>query len=384
MLDVIKAMYAVSRDLGSATVRVIFVLACLLLSSTLAISSNLFDPETGYRIARYRTPTPQDVPGGTRIGIDEFDKLVSKQKAVVIDVMLAEGAGYDKKTGEWRLSKPRENIPGSVWLPDVGAGKLDNTLDLYFRQNLQELTQKDKTRAIIFYCMADCWMSWNAVKRAASYGYKNVYWYPEGTDGWRDWDRKFVSATPQPVKVAASNGTTKSAAENQPKASLPQGKKTVTLISADGARLDIADIAFEQGTAPDSAKFSVTLRASEFKDEFLSMRPFQCLPDTKEMWCHLAYPYETKSQISASDLQDLEYALLFLFKPPSAYGIDAWNGLYFKMRVEPGSNIVGTLHETDLNVLAVPPEKDNRRPIAHDVLSEVQPDAHRFARIEIH
>jgi hypothetical protein len=28
-------------------------------------------------------------------------------------------------------------------------------------------------------------MSWNAAKRVLSYGYPNVVWYPEGTDGWQ-------------------------------------------------------------------------------------------------------------------------------------------------------------------------------------------------------
>jgi rhodanese-related sulfurtransferase len=27
-------------------------------------------------------------------------------------------------------------------------------------------------------------MSWNAAKRALSYGYTNIAWYREGTDGW--------------------------------------------------------------------------------------------------------------------------------------------------------------------------------------------------------
>ena len=27
-------------------------------------------------------------------------------------------------------------------------------------------------------------MSWNAAKRALTYGYSQVYWFPEGTDGW--------------------------------------------------------------------------------------------------------------------------------------------------------------------------------------------------------
>jgi len=38
----------------------------------------------------------------------------------------------------------------------------------------------------VFYCLASCWMSWNAAKRALELGYTNVAWYPEGTDGWAD------------------------------------------------------------------------------------------------------------------------------------------------------------------------------------------------------
>ena len=36
----------------------------------------------------------------------------------------------------------------------------------------------------MIYCQEDCWMSWNAAKRVLSYGYPNVAWYPEGTEGW--------------------------------------------------------------------------------------------------------------------------------------------------------------------------------------------------------
>ncbi|MEM7239896.1 MAG: PQQ-dependent catabolism-associated CXXCW motif protein, partial [Pseudomonadota bacterium] len=36
----------------------------------------------------------------------------------------------------------------------------------------------------LVFCLAGCWMSWNAAKRALEYGYTDVYWYPDGTDGW--------------------------------------------------------------------------------------------------------------------------------------------------------------------------------------------------------
>lgn len=160
---------------------------------------------------------------------------------------------------------------------------------------------------------------------------------------------------------------------------LPEGRKTITLVAADGAKLAIGDVTF--ASDGEGAKIEVTLDAPEFGDEFLSMRPFRCLAGTKEMWCHLAYPYETKGRVTLGDLADLEYALLFLFKPPAGYGIDAWNGLYFKMMLDGGGGISGALHEADFNLLAVPPDGNNARPIG--TLTPVEPDAHRFARVEI-
>jgi hypothetical protein len=162
---------------------------------------------------------------------------------------------------------------------------------------------------------------------------------------------------------------------------LPEGQKTITLIANDGAKQRLGSVTF----TPDEggAKIAISIDAPELKDEFLSMRPFRCLPDAKEMWCHLAYPYAWKGRITADDLTDLEYAMLFLFKPPSGYGIDAWNGLYFKLALAADGRLSGALHETDLNALAVPPDAANLRPIIPAALTPVAPDAHRFAKIEI-
>ena len=84
----------------------------------------------------------------------------------------------------WRLP-PRADLPGSAWLPNVGYGELSAEFEGYFRDNLARLTGGDRSRPIAVYCQADCWMSWNAAKRALAYGYDQVIWYPEGTDGWR-------------------------------------------------------------------------------------------------------------------------------------------------------------------------------------------------------
>lgn len=341
-----------------------------------------FDHDTGYRVSRYRAPTPETVAGGTRIDIDELDRLVGNEDAILLDVMIAEGGGPDPKSGVWRLSKPRKSLPNAVWLANVGKGQLSPEIETYLRANLEQLTDGDKSRPIIIFCMADCWMSWNAVKRAAQLGYTRVYWYPEGTDGWRDWDRTFAAAVPVPltrVKTAATATPVTYSATTK----LPLGAKTISLVSHTGERIEIGDIEFTETENSGTRAFKLTLREAPFQDEFLSMRPFRCLPDRKEMWCYLAYPYEIESIISASDLQPLEYSLLFLFKPPTGYGIDAWNGLYFKLELDGQGNLTGTVQETDMNVLAVPPDAGVTRPISHDALTAVEPDTHRFYQLEI-
>jgi PQQ-dependent catabolism-associated CXXCW motif protein len=162
----------------------------------------LFDAATGYRIARYRAPVVEPPPGAKRIALEDLDRLVAREKAVLLDVTPSDGGGPDPATGAWRTVKPHHHIPGSVWLPDVGKGTLEARLERYFRAELARLTAGDSARPLIVYCQADCWMAWNAAKRAASYGYSAVHWYPEGRDGFTDDDRPLAPATPLPVPAA--------------------------------------------------------------------------------------------------------------------------------------------------------------------------------------
>lgn len=159
------------------------------------------DPASGYRMSHYRAAVPDTVPSGTRLRTEEVEKLFKVGKVSFIDVLPSTGAGFDPKTGQWRLSVKHKNIPGSIWLPDVGRGEPGADLERYFAENLSAITGGDKTRAILIYCKADCWMSWNAVKRAASYGYSNIYWYADGIDGWAEWDNPTAPAEPVPVRV---------------------------------------------------------------------------------------------------------------------------------------------------------------------------------------
>jgi PQQ-dependent catabolism-associated CXXCW motif protein len=152
----------------------------------------------GYRLDDYRAPTPRSVPGGRMIDTAEAHALWEKGGAVWVDVLPAprrpEGQRPD---AVWRPI-PRRNIPGSVWLPDVGRGELSSERDRWFREHLAAATRGDRAVPVVFYCLADCWMSWNATKRAASYGYTNLYWYRDGTDGWEQAEFPTVIADPAP------------------------------------------------------------------------------------------------------------------------------------------------------------------------------------------
>ena len=82
--------------------------------------------------------------------------------------------------------RAHEDIPGSVWLPDTGYGALAPEMAEYFAQGVREATGGRLDRPLVIYCKPSCWMSWNAAKRALSLGYRDVTWYPDGTQGWLD------------------------------------------------------------------------------------------------------------------------------------------------------------------------------------------------------
>ncbi|MEJ2378963.1 MAG: rhodanese-like domain-containing protein, partial [Pseudolabrys sp.] len=84
------------------------------------------------------------------------------------------------------LEHPRRDIPGSIWLPDTGYGALALPTQAYLRDGLVKATGGDRAKPLVIYCLRDCWMSWNAARRALAMGYAHVIWYPDGTDGWSE------------------------------------------------------------------------------------------------------------------------------------------------------------------------------------------------------
>lgn len=169
-----------------------------------------------------------------------------------------------------------------------------------------------------------------------------------------------------------------------PAPALPDGKKTITLVSNAGERLLIGDVTFAKDPKDETARtFEINVGTADFREEFLSMRPFQCARGEKETWCYLPYPYDNALRISGGDLTSLEYALLFLFKPPADYGISTWNGLYFKLAANADGSISGPVQDVNLEPLGVPPDNPAERVIKASDLSPADPATHRFSRIEI-
>ncbi|MGU3539812.1 rhodanese-like domain-containing protein [Methylobacterium sp. A54F] len=160
------------------------------------------DLRTGLRLRNYRAPVTRAVIGGTRVELPDVDRLRAAG-AALIDVMPQRG-GFDPGSGAWRAVDRRETIPGAVWLPETGRGTIEPRLSAYLATWLDRLSGGDRDHPLVFFCMADCWMSWNAVRRAADLGYRRVYWFAEGTDGWSEADRPLVPAEPPPVPPLAA------------------------------------------------------------------------------------------------------------------------------------------------------------------------------------
>jgi len=143
----------------------------------------IFDAD-GYRIDQFIASVPATAPGATTVNTGKVEALREQGHVTLIDVMPAppKPAGLGP-TDLW-LPPPRLNIPGSVWLPNIGYGRLSDELTAYLQRHLERLTGGDHGHRLIVYCRADCWMSWNAAKRLAAAGYTAVYWYPDGVTGW--------------------------------------------------------------------------------------------------------------------------------------------------------------------------------------------------------
>ncbi len=158
------------------------------------------------------------------------------------------------------------------------------------------------------------------------------------------------------------------------------GEKTISLVEIDGTRHEVAKVKFTPSNG--AVAYQVEWNDDRFSEHFLSMRPFRCLEGATKYWCRVPYPYPIRRIVSADDLTDLEYDTLFIWKGAAEYGINMWNGVYYKLSVD-GEKLVGTIQEMDMDKLSAPPDKGNFRPVEEQDLEPGEPEGHWLPRIVI-
>lgn len=152
----------------------------------------------GYRQALYRSPTPPSVDGAQTLDTPGLRQLLERHPhTALIDV-------YRRQWlfGQFIEDQPHANLPGSVWLANTGDGVLTPDWASYFTSNLKRLSHSQAAWPLVFYCRSDCWLGWNAARRAHAMGYTNLYWYRDGVDAWEQAGLALHPAQPEPLAAA--------------------------------------------------------------------------------------------------------------------------------------------------------------------------------------
>lgn len=185
---------------ATVTIKILVALAAAAFLQAFAIAGETVTEPASYRMGEYRAPVPATLRGARVVTTREAAALLENKQALFFDVMPHTPKPAKLPAGTIWRDKVRQNIPGSIWLPNVGYGAISKDDTNYFRASLLSQTGGDEQRTILFYCMTDCWMSWNAAKRAIEWGYKSVLWYPSGADGWEADGRALTVGEPFQIK----------------------------------------------------------------------------------------------------------------------------------------------------------------------------------------
>jgi PQQ-dependent catabolism-associated CXXCW motif protein len=154
------------------------------------------EPE-GYRLEEYRKPVPATLKGATVLTGEQASALWSSGKSVFIDVYPhAPKPDNLPASTVWR-EPVHFTIENAKWLANVGYGVLSADTESYLKSHLEKLSGGDKAKPLVFFCLRNCWMSWNTAKRALTYGYSNVNWFSEGTDAWQEIGQPVMEAKPE-------------------------------------------------------------------------------------------------------------------------------------------------------------------------------------------
>lgn len=173
-------------------------LAGVLLIAVAARADELVAEPDSYRTENYRAPVPTTLAGARVLSTRDTEAIWREKSAAFIDVLPRPPKPKNLPPGTVWREQPRLDIPGSMWLPDTGYGVLAAATEDYLKRGLARASDGDLSRLLVFYCLEDCWMSWNAARRALTYGYRNVAWYADGIDGWSRANLPLQQTQPEP------------------------------------------------------------------------------------------------------------------------------------------------------------------------------------------
>ncbi|HEY1932978.1 MAG TPA: rhodanese-like domain-containing protein [Acetobacteraceae bacterium] len=183
------------QGLGARLLLLSLVVAASI-SATAAGAKHVPEP-SGYWQGPIHGPVPATIAGGTVLDTVTLAHLLAGGGVVLLDVAEAPHRPVGLPAGELWLPPPHRDIPGSVWIPDVGRGAISPHFAAWFRTRLAALTDGNREKRIVVYCHPSCWMSWNAAKRAINDGYRAVFWYPGGVEDWETAGHPTAAAKPE-------------------------------------------------------------------------------------------------------------------------------------------------------------------------------------------
>ncbi len=127
--------------------------------------------------------TPATLAGAHVLDTKALVALIAQQHPLLIDV--AEAPKQPASTAPDMPWMPtHRTIPGAVWLVEGGSGTPDPAFAEAFKARFDALTAHRTEAPIVAFCHPHCWGSWNTAKRLVQIGYKHVYWYRDGVEGW--------------------------------------------------------------------------------------------------------------------------------------------------------------------------------------------------------
>jgi PQQ-dependent catabolism-associated CXXCW motif protein len=156
----------------------------LAIQSSTAVMAQAPEPE-GFWNGPMQSPTPSTLAGAVVVDTQKLAELIAQEKPLLIDVSKADvqPSNLARKDIPWMPA--HKSIPGAMWMPGGGSGDASLAFAKAFQTRIAALTANDLDKPIVVFCHPECWGSWNAAKRLVGLGYRRVYWYPGGIEGWQ-------------------------------------------------------------------------------------------------------------------------------------------------------------------------------------------------------